>query len=259
MQLVYLHIPYRLHKIAFLEYIEFIYSEIHLIRWLSDTKKDRSLSIFLENERSFTLLLFSWMINVLLSLWCVSEAAVQYDWDIHTVWNCFFVCFSVTLVKPEKPLKVPKLKDFYISVRCSATIVSTWHDTSWLMSGFVPVRGNISYQNGNRSTPLILRIRRRKQMQSVAKLTSISRSWPLKSMGTSQHKVFSTYIMQGNFTLPLPATVSTVETVKAAQLLHNSSALSTNLPYTRRELSCRISPSRPGFTTVSSILPSLLR
>ena len=39
---------------SLLEYIEFIYSEIHLIRWLSDTKKDRSLSIFLENERSFT-------------------------------------------------------------------------------------------------------------------------------------------------------------------------------------------------------------
>ena len=64
-------------------------------------------------------------------------------------------------------------------------------------------------------------------------------------MGTSQHKVFSTYIMQGNFTLPLPATVSTVETVKAAQLLHNSSALTADWPYTRRELSCRISPSRP--------------
>ena len=65
-------------------------------------------------------------------------------------------------------------------------------------------------------------------------------------MGTSLYKAFAAYIMQGNFTLLLPATVSTVETVKAAQLLHNSSALSTNLPYTRRELSCRISPSRPG-------------
>ena len=32
MQLIYLHIPYRLHKIAFLKYIEFIYSEIHLTR-----------------------------------------------------------------------------------------------------------------------------------------------------------------------------------------------------------------------------------
>ena len=77
----------------------------------------------------------------------------------------FFVCFSVTLVKPEKPLKVPEvekfyklpdsravvefrintgftascffgtllvafaqIKDFYISIRCSATIVSTCVD-----------------------------------------------------------------------------------------------------------------------------------
>ena len=89
-----------------------------------------------------------------------------------------------------------------------------------------------------------------KQMQSVAKLASISRSWPLKSMETSQHKAFATYIMQGNFTLLLPATVSIVETVKNAQLLHNPSALSTNLPYTRRELSCRISPSRPGIRSL---------
>ena len=77
----------------------------------------------------------------------------------------FFVCFSVTLVKPEKPLKVPEvekfyklpdsravvefrintgftascffgtllvafaqIKDSYESVRCSATIVSTCVD-----------------------------------------------------------------------------------------------------------------------------------
>ena len=76
-----------------------------------------------------------------------------------------FLCFSVTLVKPEKPLKVPEvekfyklpdsravvefrintgftascffgtllvafaqIKDFYISIRCSATIVSTCHE-----------------------------------------------------------------------------------------------------------------------------------
>ena len=108
---------------------------------------------------------------------CVSEAAVQYDWDIHTVWNCLFVCFSITLVKPEKPLKVPEvekfyklpdsravvkfrintgftascffgtllvafaqIKDFYILIRCSATIVSTWLDRSGLMS----VIGNLS-------------------------------------------------------------------------------------------------------------------
>ena len=89
----------------------------------------------------------------------------------------FFVCFSVTLVKPEKPLKVPEvekfyklpdsravvefrintgftascffgtllvafaqIKDFYILIRCSATIVSTWLDRSGLMS----VIGNLS-------------------------------------------------------------------------------------------------------------------
>lgn len=138
-----------------------------------------------------------------------------------------------------------KITCYYFSLDSKHT-VSTWHDTFWLMSGIVPVRGNISCQNGNMSTPLISRIHSFKQMQSVAKSTSISRSWPLKSMGTSQYKAFATYIMQGNFTLLLPATVSTVETVKAAQLLHNSFALSTNLPYTRRELSCRILPSRPG-------------
>ena len=89
-------------------------------------KKDHSLSIFLENERSFTFLLFCWMIKILLFLWCVSEAAVQYHRHIYSIRNCLFVCFSVTLVKPEKLYKVPKLKDFYISVRCSATIVSIW-------------------------------------------------------------------------------------------------------------------------------------
>ena len=114
------------------------------------------------------------------------------------------------------------------------------------MSGSVPVRGNISCQNGNMSTPLISRIHSFKQMQSVAKITSISRSWPSKSTGTSLYKAFATYIMQGNFTLLLPATVSTVETVKASQLLHSPSAPTADWPYTRRELSCRISPSRPG-------------
>ena len=64
-------------------------------------------------------------------------------------------------------------------------------------------------------------------------------------MGTNLYKAFAIYIMQGNFTLLPPATVSIVETVKNAQLLLNPSALTTNLPYTRRELSCRISPSRP--------------
>ena len=90
------------------------------------------------------------------------------------------------------------------------------------------------------------RIHSYKQMQSVAKKTSISRSWPPQSMGTSRYKAFSTYIMQGDFTLLPPATVSTVETVNASQLLYNPSALTTDWPYTRKELSCRISPSRPG-------------
>ena len=121
-------LPYCLHKITFLEYIEYTSPEINLIRWPSDTKKDRSLSIFLENERSFMPLLFSWMMMILFSLWYVSEAAVQYDWDIHTIWNYFFVCFSITLVKPEKPLKVSEVEKFYKSVRCSTTIVSTWKD-----------------------------------------------------------------------------------------------------------------------------------
>ena len=72
---------------------------------------------------------------------CVSEAAVQYDWDIHTVWNCLFVCFSITLVKPEKPLKVSEVEKFYKSVRCSTTIVSTWKDCClWITI----VKGNIS-------------------------------------------------------------------------------------------------------------------
>ena len=88
-------------------------------------KKDHSLSIFLENERSFTFLLFCWMIKILLFLWCVSEAAVQYHRHVYSIRNCLFVCFSVTLIKPEKPLKVPKIKDFYKSARCSATIVSS--------------------------------------------------------------------------------------------------------------------------------------
>jgi hypothetical protein len=35
----------------------------------------------------------------------------------------------------------------------SKTTVSAWHDTFWLMSGIVPVRGNISDQNGNMSIP----------------------------------------------------------------------------------------------------------
>ena len=118
------------------------------------------------------------------------------------------------------------------------------------MSGIVPVRGNISCQNGNRSTPTRTVIHTCKQVQSVAKLTSISRYWPSKSTGTSRYKAFSTYTMQGKFTLLPPATVSTVETVKTAQLLHNPSALTADWPYTRRELSCRISPSRPEISSL---------
>ena len=44
---------------------------------------------------------------------CVSEAAVQYDWDIHPIRNCLFIRFPVTLIKPEKTLKVPEVKKFY--------------------------------------------------------------------------------------------------------------------------------------------------
>ena len=55
------------------------------------------------------------------------------------------------------------------------------------MSGLVPVNGNITCQNGNLSTPLISRIHNYKQMQSVAKLTSISRSYiPVQNNLSSQ-------------------------------------------------------------------------
>ena len=103
---------------------------------------------------------------MLLFLLCVSEAAFQYHRHIYTIRNCLFIRFSVTSVKPEKPLKMPEVKDSYKFVRCSATIVSIWHDTFWLMSDFVPIRGNISCQNRNMSTPLISRIHSFKQMQS---------------------------------------------------------------------------------------------
>lgn len=36
-----------------------------------------------------------------------------------------FLLFSVSLRKHKMSLKVPKIKDFYVSFRCSATIVST--------------------------------------------------------------------------------------------------------------------------------------
>ena len=75
-------------------------------------KKDPPLSIYLENERSFTFLLFCWMMKILLYLWCVSEAAVQYHRHVYPTRNCLFVHFSVTLVKPEKPLKCLKSRIF---------------------------------------------------------------------------------------------------------------------------------------------------
>ena len=114
-----------------------------------------------------------------------------------------FLCFSVTLVKPEKPLKVPKvekfyklpdsravvefrintgftarcflgtllvafaqIKDSYISVRCSATIVSIW-----------PVFGNISIQQPFfTSYPLSCNITR-----SLARLVGLQEIYTIES------------------------------------------------------------------------------
>ena len=64
-------------------------------------------------------------------------------------------------------------------------------------------------------------------------------------MGTSLYKAFATYIMQGNFTLLLPATVSTVETVKVDLYPHNMPVIISDEPIHSTRLSCRISPSRP--------------
>ena len=114
------------------------------------------------------------------------------------------------------------------------------------MSGFVPVCGNISCQNGNMSTPTRTVIHTCKQMQSVAKLTSISRYWPSKSTGTSRYRAFATYIMQGTFTLLLSATVSTAETVKVDLFPHNMPVIVSDEPIHSTWLSCRISLSRPG-------------
>ena len=58
MQSVYIYIPDRLHNIAFLEHIESILQNILIKIRFRGIKKDHSLSIFLENERSFTFLLF---------------------------------------------------------------------------------------------------------------------------------------------------------------------------------------------------------
>ena len=64
-------------------------------------------------------------------------------------------------------------------------------------------------------------------------------------MGTSLYKAFATYIMQGNFTLLLPATVSTVETVMVDLYPHNMPVIISDEPIHSTRLSCRISPSRP--------------
>ena len=45
----------------------------------------------------------------------------------------------------KKPGNTP-LSGFYLSFLDIKTTVSTWHDTFWLMSGIVPVHGNISCQ-----------------------------------------------------------------------------------------------------------------
>lgn len=66
-----------------------------------------------------------------------------------------------------------------------------------------------TYPVKTETCPLLLKphIHSCNQVQSVAKLTSISRSWPSKSIGASRYKVFSTYIMQGAFIWQLPATL----------------------------------------------------
>ena len=124
------------------------------------------------------------------------------------------------------PLRLPKMPYGYFSYGLTQAVfephlfsvlprsdhrkdLSGWFPYVRIPPHAAPLHGNISCQNGNMSTPLISRIHSFKQMQSVTKLTFISRSWPLKSMGTSLYKAFATYIMQGNFTLLLPATVST--------------------------------------------------
>ena len=171
-------------------------------------------------------------------------------------WICFHIrkpSFFRSLVSNPNLRKSPEIRHFsafdFISLTSRqpsphGSIPSDWCQVLCPFAETYPVK--------KETGPRLLkpRIHNYKQMQSVTKMTSISRSWPSKSTETNRYKAFSTYIMQGDFTLLLSATVSTVETVKAAQLLHNSSTLSTNLPYTRRELSCRISPSRPGIRSL---------
>ena len=133
----------------------------------------------------FHVFLFCWMIKILLFLWRVSEATVQYHRHVYPIRNCLFVRFSVTLFKPEKPLKVPEVKKFYKhfgsravveflintvfaascflvtllvafaqikdsykSVRCSATIVSICIETLL----YVNIRGQL-FENSIFITP----------------------------------------------------------------------------------------------------------
>ena len=64
-------------------------------------------------------------LNNLFPFRCVSTHAIQYNRHIYTVGNCFFVCFSVTLVEPKKPLKVPKFKEFQVFFLWSSVTHST--------------------------------------------------------------------------------------------------------------------------------------
>ena len=43
---------------------------------------------------------------------CISEAAVQYDWDIHTIWNCFFYVFRSLWSNLKNLSKCRKSKSF---------------------------------------------------------------------------------------------------------------------------------------------------
>ena len=73
--------------------------------------------------------LFNWitqfLMNLLTLFWCVPTHHIQNHWNIYTVRNRFFIRFPVTFWKGKKPLKVPKIKDFHESVRCSRHMLST--------------------------------------------------------------------------------------------------------------------------------------
>ena len=91
---------------------------------LSAKKKTSHLQL-LENERSFTLRILLNNFKMLIVLLCVPTPHIQNDRDIYPVRNRLFVGFSITLREHHMPLKVPKIKDSYISTRCSATTHST--------------------------------------------------------------------------------------------------------------------------------------